>query len=144
MRIGPMIFGCAYLAALLAYREWRAVMRHTLFRTPWRQIACGMFDGFPSSHWRGVARIIGVPFAWFFAALVVVLFGLLLIGIELIFTPQAVYYSLARLAGFCLGWFTHPPGPTPPHSAALAMPRPQPPSITYAISRLPSSDSRRR
>jgi hypothetical protein len=117
-------------------------MRHTLFRTPWRRFARTFFDGFPSSHWRGAARIIGVPFAWFFAALVVVVLSIILIGIELVFTPRAVYHFLARITGICGGWFT-PPSRTPPHSAALAMPRPEPPSMIDAVSRLRSSGTRR-
>ncbi len=144
MRIGLMILGAAYLAALVCDRDWRAVMRHTLFRTPWRQFAHTFFDGFPSSHWRGVARIVGVPFAWFFAAWVVVLLGVVLIGIELVFTPRSVYHSVARIAKICRGWFTRPPGHTPPHAAALAMPRPEPPSMIDAVSRLRSSGTRRR
>ena len=66
-----LILGLAYLAAVLASREWRVVAYHTLFRTPWREIAHGSFEAFPSSHWRGAARIVGVPFAWYFAGLII-------------------------------------------------------------------------
>jgi hypothetical protein len=135
MRLG-LLFGLAYFAAVVSSREWRAVVRHTLFRTPWRQIARGMFDAFPSSHWRGPARIVGVPFAAYFAGLVVAVFGLVLIGIEIVFTPRAIYCSIVRLSRRCRGWFTQPPNDSPPHAAALAMPRPEPFSMTDAVSRI--------
>lgn len=131
MRIGLML-GLAYLAALLSYREWRVTTRLLVTRTPWRTIARHAFDAFPTSRWRGAARIVGVPFAWCFAGLMVVTVALWLIGIEIISSPLAIYFSLVRLSRRC---FTHPPH-TPPHVAALAMPRPEPLRMTNAVSRI--------
>jgi hypothetical protein len=135
MRLG-LFFGLLYAAAVFSSREWRATLRLTLTRTPWWQIARGMFDAFPSSHWRGIARIVGVPFAAYFAALVVTLWALFVFGIEIVFSPRAVYCSLVRLTRHCRGWFTQPPNHTPPYAAALAMPRPEPPSLVDAVSRI--------
>ena len=134
MRLG-LFLGLAYATAVFCSREWRAVARHSLTRTPWWQIARGTFDAFPSSHWRGIARIVGVPLAAYFAALVVALFALFICGVEIVFSPRAVYASLARLIRYCGRWFTQPPSHTPPHAAALAMPRPEPPSFVDAVSR---------
>jgi hypothetical protein len=131
-----LILGLAYLAAVLASREWRVVAYHTLFRTPWREIAHGSFEAFPSSHWRGASRIVGVPFAWYFAGLIIAVMALFFIGLEVIFSPRAVYCSLVRLSHRCRGWFTQPPGHTPPRAAAYAMPRPEPPLVVDAVSRI--------
>jgi hypothetical protein len=78
--IGALL-ALAYLALLLASPEWRATTRLLLTRTPWRTIARSAFDAFPTSHWRGAARLIGVPFAWYFTALMLVLAALALTGI---------------------------------------------------------------
>jgi hypothetical protein len=131
-----LILGLAYVATVLASREWRVVAYHTLFRTPWREIARGSFEAFPSSHWRGAARIIGVPFASYFAGLIVLVMALIFIGLEVIFSPRAVYCTLVRLSQRCRGWFTQPPSHTPPNAAALAMPRPERPLMVDAVSRV--------
>jgi hypothetical protein len=131
-----LILGLAYVVAVLCSREWRVVAYHTLFRTPWREIARGTFEAFPSSHWRGAGRIVGVPFAAYFAGLIVILLAVFFIGLEVIFSPRAVYCSLVRLSRHCRGWFTQPPSHTPPHAAALAMPPPEPPLMVDAVSRV--------
>jgi hypothetical protein len=132
MRIG-LILGLTYAAAVLASREWRATVRLTLTCIPWWQIARGMFDAFPSSRWTGIARIVGVPIAAYVAAVIVTLFALVIFGMEIVFSPKAVYCTVVRIRR---GWFTEPPNQTPPHAAALVMPRPEPPSLVEAVSRI--------
>src|SRR5205085_2365438 len=110
VRIG-LILGIAYVAAVFSSREWRGVVRHTLFQTPWREIARRVFEAFPSSRWRGAARIVGVPFAAYFAALVVALMFLFLLGLEIVYSPKAVYCSFVNLSRRAP---TRPPNGTPP------------------------------
>jgi hypothetical protein len=128
-----LFFGLMYAAAVLSSREWRATVRLTLTCIPWWQMARGMFDAFPSSRWSGIARIVGVPIAAYVAAVIVTLFALVMFGMEIVFSPKAVYCTIVRIRR---GWFTQPPNHTPPHAAALAMPRPVPPSSVDAVSRL--------
>jgi hypothetical protein len=135
MAIGASV-ALAYLAVLFASPEWRATTRMLLRSTPWRTIARSAFEAFPTSHWRGATRLIGVPLAWYFAALMLVLTALALTGIEIVFSPKAIYCSAVRLSRWCRGWWTRPPNRTPPHAAALAMPRPEPPSLIDAVSRI--------
>jgi hypothetical protein len=135
MRIG-LILGLAYFATLLCYREWRVTTRLLVTSTPWRTIARSAFNAFPTSRWRGITRIVGAPLAWYFAGMMLVLTALFLTGLEVITSPLAIYYSLVSLSRRCRGWFTQPPSHTPPHAAALAMSRPEPPSMVDAVSRI--------
>ena len=137
MRIGLILtLGLAYLAALVSSPEWRVQIRLFVTRTPWRSIARSAFSSFPSSRWRGMARLVGVPIAWYFAGLILVLFAVALTGIEIVFSPRAIYCSAVRLSRRLRDWFTQPPNHTPPHAAALAMLRPKPRSMTDAVSRI--------
>jgi hypothetical protein len=132
--IGALL-ALAYLALLFASPEWRATTRLLLTRTPWRTIARSAFDAFPTSHWRGAARLIGVPFAWYFTALMLVLAALALTGIEIVFSPRAIYCSVVHLSRRFLQWWTPPPNHTPPRAVALAMPEAKP-SIVDAVGRM--------
>ena len=133
MRIGALL-SIAYVAAVLSSREWRAIVYHTLFYTPWRLIARSMFDAFPTSSWRGPARLVGVPLAAYFVALMLAVFFLFVIGLEIVFSPKAVYCSLVNLSRRLRHMRTGPPNQTPP-AAALAIPIPESFSIVDAISR---------
>jgi hypothetical protein len=128
-------FALAYLALLFASPEWRATTRLLLTRTPWRTIARSACDAFPTSHWRGAARLIGVPFAWYFTALMLVLAALALTAIEIVFSPWAIYCSVVHLSRRFLQWWTPPPNHTRPPAVALAMPKPKP-SIVDAVGRM--------
>ena len=131
-----LLLGLVYAAAVFASREWRATVRLSLTRTPWPQIARGAFNAFPSSHWTGIARFVGVPLAVYFTAVMITLFALVIFGFEIVFSPKAVHCSLVRLKRQYRGWLTPPPDPTPPHAAALAMPRPERPLLVDAVSRI--------
>lgn len=94
MAVGVSIaLGC--LAVLFATPEWRA-RPLILTRTQWRQLARSAFDAFPTSRWRGATRLIGVPFAWYFAALMLALMALALTAIEIVFAPRVIYRSVLR------------------------------------------------
>jgi hypothetical protein len=121
---------------LFASPEWRATTRLFITRTPWRTITRSAFEAFPTSHWRGAARLIGVPLACYFAALVLLVTALALTGIEIVFSPRVIYYSTIRLSRSCREWWNRPPNDTPPRAAALAMPKPKPPSIVDAVGRM--------
>lgn len=130
------LIGLIYLAAVVSCREWRAVARVFVTHTPWRQLAQMCFRAFPTSRWRGVAQIVGVPMAWCFSALIVVLLAFVLLGIEIVFSPKAIYCEAVHLSRRCRGWLSKRPDPMPPHAGALAMPHPEPMSFTDARSRL--------
>jgi len=134
MAIG-MSLTLLYLAVLLAIPEWRTTTRLLLTRTPWGRIARSAFDAFPASRWRDAARLIGVPLAWYFAALIVVLMALVLIAIEIVFSPRAIHCLAVRWSRRCREWWTRPPTDTPPRAVALAMPKPDPPLVVDAVSR---------
>jgi hypothetical protein len=77
--------------------------------------------------------VIGVPIACCFTALIVALFGLILLGIEIAFSPKAIYCQAVHLSR----WFSErPDDPTPPLAGGLAMPRPETTSFIDARSRL--------
>jgi hypothetical protein len=135
MAVGAAL-AVAYLAVLFATPEWRATSRLLLTRTPWRTIARSAFHAFPTSHWRGATRLIGVPLAWFFAAVMFVLTTLVLTTIEVTFSPRAIYCSAVRLSRRCREWWTRPPNGTPPRAVALVMPKPEPPLLVDAVSRI--------
>jgi hypothetical protein len=63
-------------------------------------------------------------------------FALALIAIEIAFSPCAVYVSVLRVLQRGRAWFAGPPAGTPPHAGALAMPKPQPPQMIDAVSRV--------
>src|SRR5262245_59496482 len=102
----------AYVAVLFATPEWRATTRLLLTRTPWRLIARSGFDAFPTSRWRGARRLIGVPLAWYFAALGLVFMALALTAIEIVFSPRAIHCLAVRLLRRCRVWWTGPPNHT--------------------------------
>ena len=135
MRWGVLV-ALAYLMVLFATPEWRTTTRLLFTRTPWRTIARSAFDAFPTSRWHGPSRWVGVPLAWYFAALMFVLAALALTGIEIAFSPRAVYCSAVRWSSYCRHWWTGPPHGTPPRAAALAMPKPEPPLAVNAVSRV--------
>ena len=124
-----------YIAVLALVPESRTSVRLLVTRTPWRTIASGMFEAFPTSRWRGPARLIGVPFAWYFATVVVTLFAFALATIEIVFSPRLIYCGLARWSKPCRWPFT-PPDHTPPRAVAMAMPKPERPVIVDAVSRI--------
>jgi hypothetical protein len=127
-----LVIGFIYLAVLLSCREWRVVARAFVTHTPWRRFAQMFFRSSPASRWRGIARIVGVPIAWCFAALMLTLIALIQLGIEIVFSPKAIYCQAVHLSR----WFTNRPDPTPPRAGALAMPHPEPMSFIDARSRL--------
>ena len=135
MAIGALL-ALGYLAALVATREWRATTHLLVTRTPWRAIARSAFDAFPSSRWRGTTRLLGMPLAWCFAALVFVLMALVLTAIEIAFSPRAIHCLAVRLSHRCREWWSGPPNGTPPRSVALAMSKPEPPLLVDAVSRV--------
>ena len=136
MRIGLLIV-FIYLAVLLSCRDWRIVARGFVTHTPWRQFVHTFFNSFPTSHWRGAARIIGVPIAWCFAALMFCVLALALLGIEIVFSPKAFYCQAVHLWYRFRVWFNRP-HPTPPRAGALALPHPKPMLFTDARSQLRS------
>lgn len=135
MAIGASL-ALSYLAVLFATPEWRATSRVLLTRTPWRTIVRSAFDAFPTSHWRGAKRLIGVPFAWYFATLMFSVTALVLIGIEIAFSPRAIYCCAVRVSRYCRAWWSRPPNDRPPRAGALAMPKPEPPLAIDAVSRI--------
>jgi hypothetical protein len=92
-------------------------------------------NAFPTSRWRGAARLIGVPLAWYFATLIVVVMALVLISIEIVFSPRAIHCLVAKWARRCREWWTPPPSDTPPRAVPLAMGKPDPPLVVDAVSR---------
>jgi hypothetical protein len=128
--------GLVYVAVLLSCREWRVVARAFFTHIPWRQFAKTFFRSFPTASWRGAARLLGLPIAWCFSALIVVLLGAVLLGIEIVFSPKAIYCQAVHLSRRWRGGLNGRPDPTPPHAGALAMPHPGPMSFTDARSRL--------
>ena len=131
MRIGLLI-GFIYVAVLLSCGEWRVVARAFVTHTPWRRFAQMFFRSSPTSGWRGIARIVGVPIAGCFAVLMLTLVALIQLGIGIAFSPKAIYCQAVHLSH----WFSKRPDPMPPHTGALAMPHPEPMSLTDARSRL--------
>jgi hypothetical protein len=63
---------------------------------PWSFIASGAVNTFPSSRWRGPLRMIGVPFAWSFAGIVLTIFAVFAVGVEIPFSPRTIWCSFRR------------------------------------------------
>jgi hypothetical protein len=132
VRVGLLI-GLIYVAILLSCREWRVVARAFVTHTPWQRLWQVFVRSSPTSGWRGIPRIVGLPIAWCFAALMLTLIALIQLGIEIVLSPKAIYCQAIRLSR----WFSKQPDPIPPHHAgALAMPHPEPMLFTDARSRL--------
>jgi hypothetical protein len=82
-----------YVASLVLSGAWRLMIRSLAYH-PWRQVAHGAVTAFPTSRWQGPFRIIGLLLAWCFAGMVLVLFSVFVGGVEILFSPRDIYWSL--------------------------------------------------
>jgi hypothetical protein len=71
-------------------------MIRSLLIHPWSLLVHSAAQAFPTYRWSGPLTLIGRPLAWYFAAMMLILFAAFAVATEILFSPRAVYYSLRR------------------------------------------------
>ena len=90
-----LILGAGYLLVLLSSGAWRMIIRSLAYH-PWSQLVHGFVEAFPTSRWRGPSKLIGLALAWCFAGMVLMAFTVFVVGVEILFSPRDVYWSVRR------------------------------------------------